>query len=199
MPVSGANWARLYPTSSSLTTLEPTFQLKVSRFLDALSAAGATVDITATRRPRQRAYLMHYSWCIVKQWHGLQPASVPAFKPGPGETPIDIQWQHMKPGGHPDPIASQVGAQAMVRAYAIARLKVPPALKSNHIAGLAIDMQISWNDALTLKDATGTAVTISSLPRSGMNPDLIKVGASYGVIHLHRAAADPVHWSVDGR
>jgi hypothetical protein len=41
-------------------------------------------------------------------------------------------------------------------------------------------------------------VQIASLPRTGMNPDLKTVGASYGVIKFVGGASDMPHWSADG-
>jgi hypothetical protein len=67
-----------------------------------------------------------------------------------------------------------------------------------HIHGKAIDMLVSWDDDLVIKDASGKEITIRTKPRSGINTELIKVGARYGVVHLHAAHKDPPHWSVDG-
>jgi hypothetical protein len=46
-------------------------------------------------------------------------------------------------------------------------------------------------------DANGTAKSIDSTPRTGMNADLIAVGATYGAIKA-TFAGDPPHWSTDG-
>lgn len=48
---------------------------------------------------------------------------------------------------------------------------------------------------LTVRNASGSPLEITDLPRSGANPHLQLVGASYGVIKL---ATDPPHWSSDG-
>lgn len=60
-------------------------------------------------------------------------------------------------------------------------------------------MLIGWPETLTIRDKQGKVHTITSLPRSSVNADLIAVGATYGVRHLRRALADPPHWSFDGR
>jgi hypothetical protein len=54
----------------------------------AMRAAGATVTVSSTRRPAQRAYLMYCSWRIFKQM--LNPQNAPA------ETGVDIDWVHRK-------------------------------------------------------------------------------------------------------
>jgi hypothetical protein len=197
MPESGAAWVAQFPTSNKVADLEPTFQPKVTAFLSALAAAGAHVSISATLRPPQRAYMMHYSWSIVKQH--LNPATIPAYVPTAGApAPVDIQWVHADASGNPDPAGSTAGALAMVQGYGIAGLGVPPALSSRHMTAQAIDMDISWTGSLTINNASGNAVTIASVPRSGINPDLIKLGATYGVIHLLEVMADQPHWSTDG-
>jgi hypothetical protein len=197
MPVSGSDWVAQFPTSNSVDDLDPGFKPMVVAFLDALASASATVQIAATLRPPQRAYLMHYSWCIVKQ--ALDPSTIPDYVPQPsGPDPVDIQWVHTDDAGNPDPVASTAGAQAMVQGYGIAGLGVPPALASRHITGQAIDMHIGWNGALTINDASGNAVVISTTPRDGTNANLIQVGATYGVIHLTNVMKDPPHWSTDG-
>lgn len=192
MTVSGTSWVQLFPTSSSVESLEPDFRKKVKEFLNALTMAGAHVTITATRRPRQRAYLMHYSWCIWKHWQGTNASSVPAFVPHAGEAAIDIQWVHSTPS------LSLTAAYAMASAYGITGLHVPPALNSNHIQGKALDMVISWKGTMSIKEKSGTTKAIKSTPRNGTNADLLKVGKTYGVIHLINVMADPPHWSFNG-
>ena len=198
MPFSGTSWVQLFPTSKSLASLDPVFRQRVTNFLDALTTAGAHVTITATRRPRQRAYLMHYSWCIWKHWNGTTASSVPAFMPEAGEAPIDIQWVHKTPSGAPDNNASVQAAFAMAGAYEITGLHVPPALNSNHIQGKALDMVISWHGTLSIKEKSGQTRTITSTPRTGTNADLIDVGKTYAVFHLINVMADPPHWSING-
>ena len=73
-------------------------------------------------------------------------------------------------------------AEAMVNAYGMQSLGVAPALNSKHVAGLAIDMSISWAGTLSIKKASGTMVAIASAPKTGMNADLHIVSASFGVM-----------------
>lgn len=86
----------------------------------------------------------------------------------------------------------------MVSGYQITKLHVAPSLTSLHMEGKAIDMTLSWDGELNIDDATGKTVTIRSMPRSGVNAELIKLGATYGVRHLIAVNKDPPHWSVNG-
>jgi hypothetical protein len=56
-------------------------------------------------------------------------------------------------------------------------------------------MTISWGGTLNIRDFNGKVHAIASGPRNGSNPDLIAVGATFGVIKL---VTDPPHWSDDG-
>jgi len=176
--LSGPDWCSKYPTSKLLTDLLPAFHAKVDPFITALINAGAKVHIAATYRPVERAFLMHYAWMIGHA--GMDPVAVPAMKG------LDIEWVH------PDIAASKAAALAMVQGYGMAYVA---ALVSRHTQRRAIDMSISWENELVIKDAAGKDHTITSLPRTGMNPDLWTVGASFGVIKLR---TDPPHWSDDG-
>ena len=196
MPVSGPAWVARFPTSKSIDDLSPGFRAKVEAFVDALEAAGATISVNATRRPRQRAYMMHFCWRIVKQ--NLDPATIPAFDPNDGEDPVDIQWLHKKPNGSPDVMASRAAARKMVDGFDIGGGSVAPSRNSNHIRGTAIDMTVRWSGTLKVEEKSGTVRTITSTPRSSINPDLIKVGRTYGVIHFSPPAKDPPHWSLTG-
>lgn len=196
--LSGPSWVSQFPTSTSLSSLAPTFQTDVSNFINAMQQAGITVSIDATRRPLQRAYLMHYAYTIA---NGTDAApNVPAFVPVKSQPAVDICWVHTDANGNYDPTASITAAQQMLTAYGISsNLKVPPALKSLHTRGEAIDMKTVWSGkSITINDASGNAVTIDARPHSGLNSTLISVGATYGVIHFINGAKDPNHWSVNG-
>ncbi|MBN8812700.1 MULTISPECIES: hypothetical protein [unclassified Sphingomonas] len=182
-PLAGAEWwnanqAR-YPNSAAVADLVQPFRDNVAAFLKALKDAGASVTISATRRNALRAQLMHYSWRVAK---GLvAPNKVPVL---PG---LDIRWDHG------DLARSKAGAQAMCDLFQIA---FEPSLTSRHIEGRAIDMTIGWNGTIKVRDKQGKPREIAA-PRSGdTNPDLHRVGATYGVIKL---VSDPPHWSDDGR
>lgn len=192
---AGADWTKQFPTSKSLTDLKGGFASSMKQFAAALKAAGVKMTISATYRPPERAYLMHFSWLVAK---GMDPAKVPPMRG------VDIDWtckgggkdaKSASPpatGGKPDNAEAVKAAKEMVRAYAIA---YAPALTSRHTQGLAIDMSLSWSGTLSIKDAKGKDVSIASSPRDGGNKELQAVGATYGVVKLK---SDPPHWSSDG-
>ena len=186
MPLSGPQWINQFPNSSSVDTLADPFKSNVCRFSSALSTAGASVSITATKRPPERAYLMHYCFRIANE--SFDPSTVPLF---PG---VDIQWVHMNAQRLPDLQASRVAAQQMVQGYSIV---FRPALSSRHTEGKAIDMNIVWSQkVLTIADSIGRVVDIRTSPKNGSgNAGLRRVGAGYRVLKL---ISDPPHWSSDG-
>lgn len=186
---SGSIWVSRFPGSASVSPLASPFKESVTSFLAALRAAGATVTISATLRPPERAYMMHWSWRITKK--SYDPQTVPAM------LGVNILWAHVVNGVYSE-ADSRAGAADMVAGFGMERLKTAPALTSNHITGNAIDMNVSWAGNLTIAKADGTSVTIQSEPRDGMNTDLHAVGAGYGVIKFVGGAADIPHWSSDG-
>jgi predicted chitinase len=177
--LSGPQWTSRFPTSRDIADLEPDFARDVTGFIDALKAAGAHVDISATYRPKERAYLMHWCWLVAKRQ--ANPAQVPPMKG------VAILWDH---GSLPKSCAA---AQKMVDAYGMAFVA---ALNSRHTERRAVDMTISWSGPLPIKQKDGSTVKITTQPRNGSNRQLVAVGAGYGVIKL---ITDPPHWSDDGR
>lgn len=178
---SGAAWCEKFATSRSINDLADPFRGSAVRFLGALHDAGAQVTVSATRRPKERAYLMHWC-CLIAGYHDrdgvfhqADPDAVPAL------AGVAIDWTC---GG--DVAAARAAAAAMVRGYAIA---YPAALDSNHIRGTAIDMTVAWRGAITVRDARGIAHTVST------QEQLWEIGASYGV---HKLPPDAPHWSGDG-
>ena len=83
--LSGAAWwhanQAAFPNSAEVSALEPAFAAKVAGFLSALRTAGASIEVSATRRNKIRAYLMHYSWRVAKG--DVRPADAPG-EPGYG-------------------------------------------------------------------------------------------------------------------
>ena len=177
--VSGPGWCARFATSTSLDDLLPDFGDCVRAFLTQLRRAGANVQVNATWRPPQRAYLMH--WCCMVGDSGQDAAAVPAL---PG---VDIDWTH---GG--DMASARAAARQMMARY---QIRFPAALVSRHTQRRAIDMTIAWKGALRVTDFNGQTHVIDAPPRTGSNPVLIGVGASFGVIKLVK---DPPHWSDDG-
>jgi hypothetical protein len=183
--LSGRSWVSKFPTSTSTDDLVEPFRSNAKKFIAALKAAGATVSISATNRPKERAFLMHWSFRIAKE--GYDPEKVPEM------AGVDIEWVHRDDNGSKNVPVSRTNAEQMVIGYDIA---YRPALGSRHTEGKAIDMDISWITAeLKIKDGAGKNVTIKSGVKDGSNTDLHKVGNSYGVIKL---VSDPPHWSSDG-
>jgi hypothetical protein len=180
---SGSSWVGEFPARKDTAALADGFRQRVDDFIAALLAAGARVSVSATWRPPERAYLMHYSYCIAKE--DLDPTEVP-MREG-----VDIEWVHRK-AGKIDLPSSKAGAQQMVVGYGTV---FKPSLSSRHTEGRAIDMTIRWSGSLSIMDANGRRVVIDSGPRSGSNPELEAVGATYGIIKL---LSDPPHWSSDG-
>lgn len=175
---SGPAWVARFPDDRELSSLELPFAIACQAFLEALAAAGAEVRILATRRPRERDYLMHFAYCIATAL--IDPALVP---PMPG---VAIDWVHATP------VASRDAAQAMIDGYGLRDL---PLLDASHCAGRGIDLEIAWSGTLRIACADGTSVDIAA-PRDGSNLWLHVVGASYGV---HKPSGAPPHWSDDGR
>lgn len=75
---SGAAWVQRFPTSASLADLEAGFGANATSFVNALKSAGASVTISATFRPVERAFLMHYAYEIAK--NGFNRQTFPSAK-----------------------------------------------------------------------------------------------------------------------
>ena len=178
--LSGPHWVKSFPTSKSIADLTSPFRQRVQRFEKALIDAGCQVIVTATHRPRERAYLMHYASRIARK--NIYPNYVPSL------SAVDIDWEHYTRAG------SLRGAQDMVNAYRIGNN--PVSLRSRHIQRLALDWIITWRGTIRIKDGNGRMITVGSPTDASLNQTMWRVGASYGVYKL---AGDPPHWSVDGR
>ncbi|MBS0471648.1 MAG: peptidoglycan-binding domain-containing protein [Proteobacteria bacterium] len=184
---SGAQWCSRFPGSALTDDLLPDFRDATRAFISRMQGGGAHVSVAATYRPPERAYLMH--WCCriagYKDKNGvlhIDPPSAATSMAG-----VNIDWTHGD-----DTAAAKSAAQAMVTGYAI---KYPAALVSRHTQRRAIDMTISWTGTLAITDFNAAQHTITTDPRDGSNPELIKVGKTFGVIKL---LSDPPHWSDDG-
>jgi hypothetical protein len=186
-----------FPATSAVSALAPAFRADVNGFLTAMKSAKVAVAVVSTVRPPQRAYLMHWSWLIAKG--KVKPENVPAFTPAPRQSAVNVCWVHQKSAGF-DEAASVAAAKQLVAAYGIdPRLRDAPALDSRHTQGLAIDMTTTWTARkVAIRSGNGQLVTIGSAPRTGLNPLLVKVGKTYGVVHFLSPAQDPNHWSSDG-
>jgi len=170
--LSGVQWVPRFPTSVDIADLIEPFRSNVNAFFGAIYAAGGATTISATYRPAERAYLMHYAASLANG--AIAAASIPPM------AGVNIEWVH------PTENLSVAAAAAMAAGYNIVH---PPALVSNHTRRTAIDVTIRNIVGHTIIDATAATVAISRL--SDLNP----VGASFGVIKL---VGDPPHWSHDG-
>ncbi len=182
---SGAAWFKAnqskFPNSNKISDLDSSFKPKVQAFIKALEDAGAKVKVSATLRNATRAALMHWSFKVAKG--KVKPKDVPKIKGA------DIEWDHGDDKASVDAAKEMAGKQGFDIVY-------QPSLTSRHIEGKAIDMTITWQKDLKIKNKKGEDVTIDSAPRTGQNTDLHAVGATYGVVKL---ASDPPHWSTDGK
>lgn len=175
---SGRRWVERFPTSRAIGDLTPSFAASVNRFVQALQAAGASARVSATYRPTERAYLMHYAWRIARE--RLAPSAVPVMEG------VDIDWAHVDANGVSDAAAALQAARDMVAGYNIV---YRPSLTSRHTERRAIDMTISGAIGRSIRNASGRESTINS------SADLHEIGRSYGVVKL---LSDPPHWSDDG-
>jgi hypothetical protein len=178
-------WADAHAQNSSrIEHLVEPFRTQASAFIAALVAAGATVDVSTTKRSARRAYLFHWSWKIaLGKCRPTEAGAVPQ---------VDILWDHGNDA------ASRKGAREMVDGFGLAvppRSVNPPALSSNHITGRAIDMDITWAGTIAVKNGDGEMVAVTFMPAVNANAVLHGVGASYGV---NKLVTDAPHWSFDG-
>ena len=182
---SWVTWANAHTTSStSVDDLVDPFKTNAKAFIKALQTAGASVDIGETLRSAKRAYLFHWCWLI-----GLDKAKPSDASSMPG---VDIEWDHG------DAAKSKAGAKEMIVGFGLA---VPPsstnapALTSNHIAGKAIDMTITWTGTLKVKNKDGTEAQVPFMANVNENTKLHDVGATYSV---NKLVTDAPHWSING-
>jgi len=179
-------WANTFAkASTSVDDLAEPFRTNVKAFLKALQDAGATIDIGTTKRSDKRAYLFHWCWLIGLGRNKPSDATV--------MTGVDIEWDHG------DPQKSKAGAREMIEHFGLVvppSSTNPPALQSNHIAGQAIDMTLTWKGTITIKKKDGSPVPVPFMDDVNKNTMLHSVGASYGVLKL---ATDEPHWSFNGR
>ena len=189
---SGKSWKAWADThaknSTSIDDLESTFKANLKAFKKALEDAGATIEVESTLRSKKRAYLFHWAWRIVHD-KTCKP-STPTAMSG-----VDIDWDHG------DDAKSKAAAKEMVKAFGLAeppKSTVAPSLTSNHIAGKAIDMNITWDKTkkLKVKKKDGKTVEVPWMSNPNLNTKLHEVGASYGV---KKHTKDKPHWSHNGK
>jgi len=159
-------WANTHAQNSRrVEDPDSMFRRKIEEFTGALSAGGARIRVSATRRSPGRAYLFHWSWKIA---HGR-------CKPSEAEpmAGVPIEWDHG------DDRLSRAGALEMARGFGLAvppRSIYPPALSSNHIAGRAIDMDITWSGTIRIARKEGGLAAVAYMSNVNSNLDLHAVG-----------------------
>lgn len=174
--ISGTKWVNMYPTSTSLSSLSPSFSTRVQNFISMLKNNGANVRITTTRRPKERAYLMHY--CVKIANDQISPSKVPSLRG------VNIIWDHG------NEYKSVQAAQAMARAYGIV---YPPSLNSRHVQGRAIDMVItSLRSTISFRHRGEDILVEIGRDRPENNRRLWRVASDYFAIN--KSASDWVHW-----
>jgi hypothetical protein len=204
--LSGAQWKATadakWADSDSLDTLNAPFKASMDKFLEMLTANNITTGEYTTKRPEERAYLLHFAVDV------KNGATAP--KDVPKKDGVDIIWDHG------DDAKSKKAAEEMADAFKIVG---PAALISNHIAGNAIDMKFDFTKMVKDKDANYTITykkdgkdvsrplkiddeavlgvaakgrTISSIA----DRELSKAGEDFGV--KRHIDTDIVHWSTTG-
>jgi len=196
--LSGSHWVKEFPDSANISNLQSPFRENVQDFINALEEAGAIVTPTSTLRPKNRALLMYYCWKIVNS--GLDPRKVPNIPD------VNIIWAHTDINGNYLKEKSEQAAKDMVSAYGIVR---EPSLTSRHFSGYAIDMNIKWENLtdekiIYIKNKNGQLVKLdrtnnNKTYNADLNPIIIEVGRTYGVLKFHIPEKDRVHWSDNGR
>ncbi len=176
--LSGAAWATAFPDSRRVADLEPRTRQRVRRFLRALHEAGARLQVTATRRPPQQAYLRHWAWAIAVG--GQDPRGVPPMRG------VDIEWWHGNLA------ASRQAAREMTAAFGDDSLAAAPALCSAATCGRTIAFRAAWSGKLGIRQAGGGISEVSSGPRDETHPGLRAVAAGFGL------TADGPAWSPTG-
>lgn len=189
MKKSGKNWVTWANTnaknSNNVEDLDAKFKTNVKAFIKSLEDAGAKVSVSATKRSNKRAYLFHWSWKISQ---GKCKASDAKKMAG-----VNIDWVHENDN------KSKAAALEMVNGFGLAvppRSTNPPSLTSNHIAGNAIDMTITWQGTIKAKKKDGAEISITYSANPNTNVNLHTLGDSYGVKKLK---TDAPHWSLNGR
>ena len=193
--LSGKDWVKEYKDKASIEYLSSPFKENVKDFLKAIDEAKKktpkakiTYHISSTRRPYERAVLMHYCHKVAHNIITPQQAQIETQKEN-----IPIDWIHIDSSGNYSEKISREKALEMVRAYGIA---YPASLTSHHVKGNAIDITITWQSSFTIKDKAGKEYTIDT-PRNGATNKILRaVGETYGV--KRTLEKDPPHWSLEG-
>ena len=181
---SGASWVDRFPVSDDPHHLDSNFRSFWTSFRSVVETAGANVEILATRKPLERAYLMHWAWRIAKE--NYDPRRVPYMEG------VNIRWWHG------DIKTSQAAAWEMVHGYEIGDKEEPPPLASPYTEGKVIATRITWSGDLTIYRDQPTEQIITEGPHDATNPELIELAETYRLVHLLTVEdSDEVHWTTE--
>jgi hypothetical protein len=183
---SGAEWLEIANTcgwtnSTDFSALDPSWGPRAQAFVEGLRAAGAQVHVTAGLRHPNRAFLMHYAWGVAQGQYTPSQANEACRGCG-----INIEWDH----GATE--ATRAAAQALVDAFGLVH---QASIKSNHISGLAIDMEISDLPASITMNGQTYATQCGASGEAAAR-SVAPIGRTMGVIWF--GPGDVVHWSHDG-
>ena len=179
--LSGPHWAGVkeYLGSKSMDTLVDPFKGNITSFIAMLRANHALVNINATYRPPERAWLMHWAWYIGKGW--TKYSKIASIK---NPYNIDIVWDHG------DDKSTRKAALAMAAAFGMAH---QAALKSRHTEGHAVDINITRLPEVLTIDKKEYPIGVA---KAEHNEALWFVGEHlFSVVKHH---TDRPHWSTDG-
>lgn len=180
---SGAQWHSRFPDETTLDALAEPFKSNVEEFLNAINNAGGNIRITSVKRPKERAYLMHWSYQIKN--NSFPPQNVPNYD---SIGTVNIDWSHRDENGNIQLDKAIKGASDMNELY---KSRFQPSLTSNHTKGLAIDMYITNIIGKTVKLRSGGPDKLVS-----SQDDLWMIAKTYGVI---KHPTDKPHWSYNGK
>lgn len=183
---SGASWVDRFPISDDPHHLDSEIRSLWTPFQSVMETAGADVEILATQKPPERAYLMYWAWRIAKE--DYDPQQVPDMEG------VNIRWWHG------DLQASRNAAWQMVHGYDIGDHKEPPPRVSPYTEGQVIATRITWQGDLTLFRGDPTReLVITEGPHDATNEALIELAEiHFGLVHLLTVEdSDEVHWTVE--
>ena len=179
--LSGSHWTGIAEThSTSLEDLTDPFKTNAKNFIAAMETAGATVSINTTKRPIQRAWLMHHAWTIANG--GSAPTNDPHN--------TGIIWDHGTPDETKKKAEEMIGPSGFNMAY-------DASLTSRHLSGNAVDMSISnMPDKWTFKQEEKDVTVDLGSPNTGQNTKLHTAADSY--FNVKKLVSDAPHWSDNG-
>jgi hypothetical protein len=183
--LSGAHWpgiadANGWKNINSLDDLADPFKTNASSFIAAMESAGASVAIETTKRPIERAWLMHSAWTVASG--GAAPTDDP-YSTG-------IVWDH----GTAE--KSKAAAKEMIGKSGF-NMAVDADMDSRHFSGNAVDMYITNLPETWTFTRDGKEVTVDlGAGAPATNKKLWDAAATH--FSVKKLTWDPPHWSDTG-